>query len=135
MLKYRAVYPVDVLLFLQCSYVTVFMDLHPLFAASMLSLWIAVIIAGYAFVHYQLKEIVMDYYGMSALLNRICWIVLAGYVVLMMPGIIVIASGGYVPAGYIILTSALPLINWFLVQWRDKVYESQKQMWDTLTAR
>jgi hypothetical protein len=125
MLKYRSVYPLDVLLFLQC----------PLFAASMLSLWIVTPIIGYAFVHLWLKEIVMDYYGMSALLNRICWIVLAGYVVLMVPGIVVIASGGYVPAGYVIVSSALPMINWFLIPWRDKVYENQKQMWGTLTAR
>ena len=135
MLKYRAVYPVDVLLFLQCSYVTVFRDLHPTFASIMLSLWVFVIIAGYAFVHLQLKEIVMDYYGMSALLNRICWMVLAGYVVLMVTCIIVIESGGYVPAGYVIVSSALPMINWLLVQWRDKVYEDQKQMWAVLTAR
>ena len=77
----------------------------------------------------------MDYYGMSALLNRICWLLLVGYVVSMVPGIVVIASGGYVPAWYVIVSSALPMINWFLIQWRDKVYESQKQMWATLTAR
>lgn len=135
MFKYRAVYPVDILLFLQCSYVKVFMDIHPTFASIMLSLWVFVIIAGYAFVHYHLKEIVMDYYGMSALLNRICWIVLAGYVVLMVPCIIVLGIGGHVPVWYIILTSALPMINWFLIQWRDTVYEDQKQMWAVLTAR
>lgn len=137
-LKYIAIWPLDALIAAQLAYTFYSLTVYPhsLFLFWMLAAWFAVHLISYAVTLFLLrKDIDMDYAGNAAILNRICWILLAGYVVCMGTVIVAIAVGGQIPLWVGFVTSALPLLCLAAVFVRDHQHKSQQKMWAALKQK
>lgn len=101
--------------------------------AAMTVFWLVAHVASYVLA-FRFVRNDSQYSGFSAVLNRICWTLALGYMLFMTVICICLVLGYYTDASLWLVVALIPMVNFFLTIWRERVFQRHQQVWRALSG-